>query len=203
MSRHACPHARFRVHAFAQEWGVAVHTLVAQAAGDPLNGDPKSLREAQAASDWPSWARAIEVEMENLRAHGTYELVEKPPGAHVIGSTLVFRKKRDAEGAVTQHKVRVVAQGFAQVPGLEFDQTFAPVAKPSSLKLMMTLAARFSWPMIQLDVKSAYLNGDLDEVIYMRQPPGTAAPGEEHLVCLLKKSLYGLKQAGCAWYQTY
>ena len=187
----------------AQGWGTTAHVLIAQAAGDPLSGDPKSLREAQAAPDWPNWARAIEVEMENLRAHGTYVLVVRPPGAHVIGSTLVFHKKRDAEGAVTQYKVRVVAQGFAQVPGLEFDQTFTPVAKPSSLKLMMTLAARFSWPMIQLDVKSAYLNGDLDEVIYMRQPPGTAAPGEEHLVCLLKKSLYGLKQAGRAWYQTY
>ena len=187
----------------AQDWGLAAHVLVAQAAGDPLSGDPRTLREAQAASDWPDWARAIEIEMENLRAHGTYELVEKPPGAHVIGSTLVFRRKRDAEGTITQHKVRVVAQGFGQVPGLEFGETFAPVAKPSSLKLMITLAARFSWPMVQLDVKSAYLNGELDEIIYMRQPPGTAAPGEEHLVCLLKKSLYGLKQAGRAWYQTY
>ena len=187
----------------AQDWGLAAHILVAQAAGDPLSGDPRKLKDAQAAPDWADWERAIAVEMENLRAHGTYELVEKPPGAHIIGSMLVFRRKRDAEGKVTQHKVRVVAQGFAQLPGLEFDQTFAPVAKPSSLKLMMTLAARFGWPMIQLDVKSAYLNGDLDEVIYMRQPPGTAAPGEDHLVCRLKKSLYGLKQAGRAWYRTY
>lgn len=187
----------------AQDWGAEVHVLVAKAAGDPLSVDPRSLREAQAAPDWPMWERAIEVEMENLRAHGTYELVERPPGAHVIGCTLVFRRKRDAGGAVIQHKVRVVAQGFAQVPGLEFDQTFAPVAKPSSLKLMITLAARFGWPMIQLDVKSAYLNGELDKVIYMRQPPGTATTGEEHLVCRLRKSLYGLKQAGRAWYQTY
>ena len=186
-----------------QDWGAEVHVLVARAAGDPLSVDPWTLREAQAMPDWPEWEKAIEVEMENLRTHGMYELVEKPPGAHVIGCTLVFRRKRDAEGTVTQHKVRVVAQGFAQVPGLEFDQTFALVAKPSSLKLMITLAARFGWPMIQLDVKSAYLNGELDEVIYMRQPPGTATPGEGHLVCRLKKSLYGLKQAGRAWYQTY
>ena len=187
----------------AQDWGAEAHVLVARAAGDPLSVDPRTLLEAQAAPDWPMWERAIAVEMENLRAHGTYELVERPPGAHVIGCTLVFHRKRDAQGAVTQCKVRVVAQGFAQVPGLEFDRTFAPVAKPSSLKLMMTLAARHGWPMIQLDVKSAYLNGELDEVIFMRQPPGTAAPGEEHLVCRLKKSLYGLKQAGRAWYQTY
>lgn len=74
--------------------------------------------------------------MENLWAHGTYLLVEKPPGTHIIGSTLVFHRKQNAEGTVMQCKVRVVAQGFAQVPGLEFDRTFAPVAKPSSLKLI-------------------------------------------------------------------
>lgn len=187
----------------AYDWGLAAHVLVARAAGDPLSGDPSSLREAQAAPDWAEWEKAIGVEMENLKAHGTYVLVERPAGAHVIGSTLVFHRKRDAEGEVTQHKVRVVAQGFAQIPGIDFDETFAPVAKPSSLRLMIALAARFGWPMVQLDVKSAYLNGELDEVIYMRQPPGTAAPGDEHLVCLLKKSLYGLKQAGRAWYQTY
>ena len=104
---------------------------------------------------------------------------------------------------MTQCKVRVVAQGFAQVPGLEFSETFMPVAKLSFLKLMITLATRFGWLMIQLDVKSVYLNGKLDKVIYMHQSPGTAAPGKEHLVCQLKKLLYGLKQAGRAWYQTY
>ncbi|PIL24887.1 transcription factor [Ganoderma sinense ZZ0214-1] len=187
----------------SHDWTAAAHVLVAEVAGDPLSCDPRTLREAQEAPDWVEWEKAISVEMENLKAHGTYELVAKPHGAHVIGSKLVFHRKRNAEGAVTQHKVRVVAQGFAQVPGIEFDQTFAPVAKPSSLRLMIALAARFGWPMIQLDVKSAYLNGELDEVIYMRQPPGTAAHGEEHLVCLLKKSLYGLKQAGRSWYCTY
>nr|VWO99577.1 Uncharacterized protein [Ganoderma boninense] len=186
-----------------RDWGVAAHIMVANAAGDPLGGDPMSLREAQEAPDWPQWERAIEVEMENLRVHGTYELVPKPPGAHVIGSKLVFHRKRDAQGAVKQCKVRVVAQGFAQIPGMDFNETFAPVAKGASIRLMVTLAARFNWPMIQLDVKSAYLNGELEEEIFMRQPPGTAAPGEEHLVCRLKKSLYGLKQAGRAWYRTY
>ena len=124
------------IPAVAIDWGTAAHAMVGLAAGDPLGGDPTSLREAQAAPDWLEWEKAIEVEMENLRMHETYELVVKPPGARTIGCTLVFHRKRDAEGAVTQHKVRVVAQGFAQVPGLEFDRTFAPVAKPSSLKLI-------------------------------------------------------------------
>ncbi|KAL1939181.1 hypothetical protein VTO73DRAFT_10222 [Trametes versicolor] len=187
----------------SSDWGATVHGLVAQAGGDPLSGDPTSLREAQAAPDWPQWEAAIAVEMDNLRAHGTYDLVVRPPSAHVIGSRLVFHRKRDANGAVKQCKVRVVAQGFGQIPGVDYNETFAPVAKSSSLRLMIALAARHGWPLIQLDVKSAYLNGELDEEIYMRQPPGTAARGEEHLVCRLKKSLYGLKQAGREWYKTY
>ncbi|KAL1937681.1 hypothetical protein VTO73DRAFT_12956 [Trametes versicolor] len=187
----------------SRDWGATAHGLVAQAAGDPLSGDPTSLREAQAAPDWPQWEKAIAVEMDNLRAHGTYDLVERPQNAHVIGSRLVFHRKRDADGAVKQCKVRVVAQGFSQIPGVDYNETFAPVAKSSSLRLMLALAARFSWPLIQLDVKSAYLNGDLDEEIYMRQPQGTATRGGEHLVCRLNKPLYGLKQAGHAWYKRY
>ena len=122
-----------------------------------------SLREAQDAPDWLEWEKAIEVKMDNLRTHGTYELVEMPGNARAIGSRLVFHRKRDAEGTVTQRKVRVVAQ---QIPGQDFDYTFAPVAKPSSHRLLMTLAPR--WPVIQLDVKSAYLNCELDEETYMR-----------------------------------
>lgn len=187
----------------SRDWGATAYGLVAQAGGDPLSGDPTSLREAQEAPDWPKWEQAIAVEMDNLRAHGTYDLVVRPEGAHVIGSRLVFHRKRDADGSVKQCKVRVVAQGFSQIPGVDYNETFAPVAKSSSLRVMIALAARFSWPLIQLDVKSAYLNGDLDEEIYMRQPPGTVAQGDEHLVCRLRKSLYGLKQAGHAWYRKY
>lgn len=187
----------------SHDWGAAAYGFVAQAGGDPLSGDPTSLWEAQEAPDWPKWEEAITVEMDNLRAHGTYNLVMRPAGAHVIGSRLFFHHMRDADGSIKQCKVRIVAQGFRQIPGVDYNETFAPVTKLSSLCIMLALVARFSWPLIQLDVKSVYLNGDLDEEIYMRQPPGMAAQGEEHLVCRLQKSLYGLKQVGRAWYKKY
>ena len=106
---------------------------MAQAAGDPLGGDPLSLREAQEAPDWAQWEAVIATEIENLLAPRTYELVVKLPGAHVIGCKLVFYRKHDAEGTVTQWKVHVIAQGFAQIPGKEFNKMFAPVAKPTSI----------------------------------------------------------------------
>ncbi len=131
-----------------------------------------------------------------LLSHDTYNLVEAPPNSNGIGSLFVFRVKRNAEGEVTQYKERLVAQGYTQLPGLDFNEAFAPVAKLSSFRSMIALAARYGWKARQLDVKSAYVNGELEETIYMKQPPGSARPGVEHLVCRLKKTLYGLKQAG-------
>ena len=165
--------------------------------------DPRTLEEARQSHDWPAWDAAVKIELDNLRAHDTYDLVELPDGANAIGSKIVFRRKRDAEGNVIQHKARIVAQGFTQIPGRDFDETFAPVARLSSIRTILALAARNDWDVIQMDVKSAYLNGSLDETIYMRQPPGSATPGQEHLVCKLKKTLYGLKQAGRGWYKTF
>lgn len=164
--------------------------------------EPRNLAEAQASPDWPHWKAAMEKEIANLREHDTYDLVEPPSGANIVGSRFVFRIKRDADGSITQYKARLVAQGFTQVPGIDFNETFAPVAKLSSIRTLLALAARYDWELEQMDVKSAYLNGKLDETIYMRQPPGSAVDGQEHLVCSLKKTLYGLKQAGRGWYKT-
>ncbi|KAL7284965.1 hypothetical protein ACG7TL_000054 [Trametes sanguinea] len=164
--------------------------------------EPRSLAEAQASPDWVHWKAAIDTEIANLRDHDTYELVEPPSGVNIVGSRFVFRIKRDSDGSIKQYKARLVAQGFTQVPGLDYNETFAPVAKLSSIRMLLALAARYDWELEQMDVKSAYLNGKLDEEIFMRQPPGSAASGQEHLVCRLKKTLYGLKQAGRGWYKT-
>jgi hypothetical protein len=111
--------------------------------------------------------------------------------------------KRDAAGQVVCYKARLVAQGFSQVPGIDYFDTYAPVAKLASIRTVLALAAREDWEIEQRYIKSAYLNGELneDEVIYMRQPPGYAVPGSEHLVWLLLKPIYGVKQAGSCWYQ--
>ena len=162
--------------------------------------DPKSIAEARRTPEWLCWEDMIEAELLNLREHEVYELVETPRGAHVHGSKVVLHAKYGQAGEVEQFKARIVAQGCGQLPS-EYGETFASVEKMGSLRLMIVLAARCDWNIIQLDVKSAYPNGNLDEETYMRQPTGTAAPVQEHLAWRLKKTLYSLKQAGHKWYK--
>ena len=109
-------------------------------------------------------------------------------------SKWVFKRKADG-----RFRARVVAKGFTQIQGIDYDKTFSPVARFESLRLLLALAVLEDWEIHQMDVKSAFLNGLLDEEIYMEQPEGFTVPGQEHNVCLLKKAIYGLKQASCAW----
>ncbi|PIL25727.1 hypothetical protein GSI_11477 [Ganoderma sinense ZZ0214-1] len=166
--------------------------------------DPRMLKEARQSPDWPQWQCAIDAEYENLRRHDVFDLVEPPPDANIVGSKLVFRVKHNVEGTVSGFKARLVAQGFSQVPGRDYhdDETFAPVSRLPSIRTILALAARHDWELRQMDVKSAYLNGTLEETVYMHQPPSFSMPEQSHLVCRLKKTLYGLKQAGRGWYKT-
>ena len=110
-----------------------------------------------------------------------------------------YRTKYGPDGKVDKHKARLVAKGFSQVEGIDYTETFAPVAKMNSIHLVLSLATSYKWEVHQMDVKSAFLHGDLHEEIYMEQPPGFIH-NDSSLVCHLKKSLYGLKQAPRAWY---
>lgn len=165
--------------------------------------EPRTVAEARRREDWPRWEAAIHEELETLDGMGTWELVDAPEGANVVGSKWVFRAKRDAAGNIARYKARLVAQGFSQVPGVDYFDTFAPVAKLASIRVVLAMSAQYDLELHQVDVKGAYLNGQLtdDEVIYMRQPPGYAVPGMESKVCRLLKTLYGLKQSGRRWYQ--
>ena len=119
---------------------------------------------------------------------GTYTLINRPPpGVNVVSSKLIFRTKHDAEGNIAKYKVWLVAQGFTQVPGLNYTNTFTLVSKLKSLHILLALIAHKNWEVDQMDIKNAYLNEELKEDIYMEQPPGFAKPGEEHKVCLLHK----------------
>ena len=162
--------------------------------------EPQSLEAAMRSPDWPLWEAAIQKELGSIRSFETWELVDPPPNTNIVGSKFVFRIKRNADGSIASYKARLVAQGFSQIPGLDFTETFAPVAKLTSIRILLAMAARNDWEIEQMDVKSAYLNGTLDEKVYMRQPPGFAEPGQEHKVCALKRPIYGLKQAGRRWY---
>ena len=134
---------------------------------------------------------------------GTWKLVDMPAGANIVGSKWVFRAKKNAAENVVCYKARLVTQGFSQVPGVDYFDMFAPVAKLASIRAALAIAAVNDMEIHQINIKGAYLNGVLtsQENIYMRQPPGYSSPGNPNQVCRLLKTLYGLKQSGRRWYQ--
>jgi len=156
--------------------------------------------KVQDALDDPKWKRAMEEEMEALQKNNTWQLVSPPQGKRAVGCRWVFTVKHNADGSVNRYKARLVAQGFTQTYGIDYDETFAPVAKMNTIRVLLSLAASFNWPLQQFDVKNAFLHGELAQEVYMALPPGyvTASPG--HFVCKLEKSLYGLKQSPRAWF---
>uniref|UniRef100_A0A2N9H666 CCHC-type domain-containing protein n=1 Tax=Fagus sylvatica TaxID=28930 RepID=A0A2N9H666_FAGSY len=150
------------------------------------------------------WVIAMQAEMNALQANQTWELVPLPSDEKTVGCKWVFTVKYLADGSVDRYKARLVAKGFTQVPGKDFGATFTPVAKLTSVRLLVSLAASHSWPLHQLDVKNAFLHGDLLETIYMDPPSGFRAEGEyAGKVCRLHKSLYGLKQSPRAWFSRF
>ena len=156
--------------------------------------DPASYSEAMRSADADQWKEACQYEMDALARNGTWELMDLPPSRKAVKSKWVFKLKADG-----RYRARLVAKGFTQIPGVDFDETFSPVARFESLRMLLALAALEDWHIHQMDVKSAFLNGELDEEIYMEQPQGFVTTGSEHLVCRLRKAIYGLKQASRAW----
>uniref|UniRef100_A0A2N9IQH4 Reverse transcriptase Ty1/copia-type domain-containing protein n=1 Tax=Fagus sylvatica TaxID=28930 RepID=A0A2N9IQH4_FAGSY len=146
----------------------------------------------------------MQAEMDVLQANQTWELVPLPSGEKTVGCKWVFTVKYLADGSVDRYKAHLVAKGFTQIPSKDFGATFAPVAKLTSVRLLVSLAASHSWPLYRLDVKNAFLHGNLLETIYMDPPPGFRAEGEyAGKVCHLCKSLYGLKQSSRAWFSRF
>ena len=147
------------------------------------------------------WYKAALEEIQSLVENGTFELVQLPPGRKAIGSRWVFKVKRNADGSIERYKARrVVAQGFAQRPGFDYTETFAPTPKWAALRAILALAAIKDLELESVDISSAYLNGELAEEVYIRQPEGFVEKGKDWHWRLLK-SLYGLKQAGRCWHQ--
>ncbi|CAJ2639700.1 unnamed protein product [Trifolium pratense] len=148
----------------------------------------------------PKWKNAMEEEMSMIQKNKTWELVDKPEDRNIIGVKWVFRTKLNADCSINKYKARLVVKGYAQIFGVDYSDTFAPVSRLDTIRLVLAIAAQKGWKVFQLDVKSAFLNGDLQEEIYVEQPEGFAVQGGEDKVYLLKKALYGLKQAPRAWY---
>ena len=163
-----------------------------------MHDEPHTMTEAMQSGDAKKWELAMQEEYDSLMANGTWELTPLSKNRQSVGCKWVFRTKRDASGNVVRYKARLVAKGYSQVAGVDFNETFAPVAKFSTIRCILALGAIMDLQMHQMDVKTAFLNGDLEEDIYMDQPQGFV---QGDMVCKLKKSLYGLKQSPRAWYE--
>ena len=152
------------------------------------------------AKEDPKWRAAMQEELAMIDKNQTWKLVKRPEHKRVIGVKWVFRTKLNADGSINKHKARLVVKGYAQIFGVDFFDTFAPVARQDTIRMLLAIAAQKGWKISHLDVKSAFLNGLLEEEIYVEQPEGFVVKGHEDKVYLLKKALYGLKQAPRAWY---
>lgn len=161
--------------------------------------DPSSYDEATSSSIASVWKQAMKSEYESLMSNGTWELVDLPEGKKPINNKWVYKTKVDANGKVEKHKARLVIKGYSQIEGIDYKQTFAPVVRYTSIRYLIATAAKLDLNITQMDAVTAFLNGDLEEEIFMRQPKGFEDGSKK--VCKLKKSLYGLKQSSRVWNQ--
>ena len=176
--------------------GLVPRNLEAQLQLAHEDGEPQSFAEADRNK---AWRAAMQLEMDAVKENRTWELADLPRGHRAITLKWVFKLKRDEAGKIIKHKARLVARGFLQQEGVDFDDAYAPVARMESVRLILALAAQKGWCVHHMDVKSAFLNGDLKEEVYVQQPPGFVIPGTEGKVLRLHKALYGLRQAPRAW----
>ncbi|MCO5608558.1 hypothetical protein L7F22_062769 [Adiantum nelumboides] len=171
--------------------------LMSQIQDTPV--EPSSVQEALQHN---CWKRAMHAELDAIERNKTWTLVPKPPKRNVVSTKWIFKTKYKADGSLDKHKTRLMARGFSQRPGVDFDETYAPTARMTTIRTVLCLAAHFGWAVFQMDVKSAFLNGEMEKEVYVSQPPGFQVTGKEDHVYRLWKALYGLKQAGRQWYLT-
>ena len=161
--------------------------------------EPTSIAEALSSPDKAKWEDAMKKEMQSLHANDVWDLVKLPANRKVVGSKWVYKQNIGPDGSVERYKARLVAQGFSQKYGLDYDETFSPVVRIESLQTLISLAVQNGMKLHQMDVTTAFLNGELEDEVYMRQPEGFVPKGQEDLVCKLKRSIYGLKQSPRCW----
>ncbi|CAA7041401.1 unnamed protein product [Microthlaspi erraticum] len=179
---------------------LADYILLAEIEGEwlllSLNDEPKDIYEAKESRNW---MLACEDEILSINKNKTWTLVDLPRGAKPIGLKWVFKLKRNSDGSINKHKARLVAKGYVQRYGIDFEKVFAPVARIETIRLLISLAASKGWEIHHLDVKTAFLHGELKETVYVSQPDGFVVKGSEEKVYKLNRALYGLKQAPTAW----
>jgi hypothetical protein len=152
------------------------------------------------ALDGPNWILAMQKELNNFTQNDVWKLVPRSEDKNVIGTKWIIRNKQDEHGMVARNKARLVAKGYAQIEGLDFGENFAPIVRLEAIRTLLTFAAHHDMKLYQMDVKSAFLNSVIDELVNVEQPPGFEDPNNANHVFRLTKALYGLKQAPRAWY---
>lgn len=163
--------------------------------------DPLTIKEALCAADAAEWQKAMEQELLMIKMMGTWKPAFLPKGKKTVKTKWVFHRKVDSEGNVTRHRARLVAKGFSQTKGMDYDEVFAPVAKYTSLRFLLALKVLKNYSVLQLDVKNAFLNGILSEEIYLEVPHGVDLDKKSGNCFRLRKALYGLKQAARVWHE--
>jgi uncharacterized protein YqgQ len=160
-----------------------------------MEEDPENIHQALKCRNSDKWIEAMNDEIKSMYDNKVWDIVPLPKGVKPVGCKWIFKTKRDSTGNVEQYKARLVAKGFTQKEGIDYKETFSPVSTKDSFRIIMALVTHLDLELHQMDVKTAFLNGDIDETIYMVQPPHFEIGDPKGMVCQLKKSIYGLKQA--------
>ena len=161
--------------------------------------EPTTYQEAMLDPDSEKWLEAMKSEIQSMYDNQVWTLIDPPEGTKTIGWKWVFKKKTNMDGKVHAYKVRLVAKGFKQTHGIDYDETFSPVAMLKSIRILIAIAAYHDCEIWKMDVKTAFLNGNLLEDVYKTQPEGFVQPKNSGKVCKLQRSIYGLKQASQSW----
>nr|GEY27150.1 retrotransposon protein, putative, Ty1-copia subclass [Tanacetum cinerariifolium] len=162
-------------------------------------GEPANYKAALLDLESEKWLNAINVEMQSMKYNEVWVLVELPPNGKTVGSKWLFKKKTDMDGNVHIYKACLVAKGYTQTPWIDYEETFSPVADIRAIRILIAIAVYYDYEIWQMDVKNAFLNGYLNEEVYMEQPEGFVNPKYLNRVCKQKRSIYGLKQASRQW----
>jgi hypothetical protein len=182
-----------------KDWEEAMSVVMAEAEAIEL-----TFEEAKHWTDWPKWQNAIKVELATLKAAGTWAIIKRPENTNIVDSKWVFCIKKNSAGEIDKYKVHLVAHGFTQIHGVNYHETFAPVAKLTSVHTILAIATRNNWEIDVFNFHGAYLNGKLDEGknVYIEQPSKYETVDRRIFILKLNKVLYGLKQGGRKWYDT-
>ncbi|GJV74865.1 zinc finger, CCHC-type containing protein [Tanacetum coccineum] len=168
-----------------------------------VEDDPKTFDEAMKSQDVAFWKEAINDEMDSITGNNTWVLADLPPGCKPLGCKWIFKRKLMVDETIEKFKARLVIQGFKQKSGIDYFNTYAPVARISTIRLLIAMASIHNMIIHQMDVKTAFLNGELDKEVHMNRPQGFIMPDNENKVCKLIKSLYELKQTPKQWHQKF